>query len=274
MNEISLKRKLFYLATNRKIPKNKRVNLYYWSPYGFKENVGDYLSYVIVKEMLKRKNIPIGKRVIHTKSLFAIGSILKNVCNEGVVWGSGLHGMNEPVDIEKKEIDIRLVRGPITRSYLISKGHNCPEKYGDPALVLSALFPELQKYKNSSVEYVLVANLLELKRVKKRYPNEKILSTSTYYWKRFIKKILSAKKVISTSLHGIIIAESFGIPAVYLRISDIDESELKFRDYYEGTQRTDIVVTKTLKEALDVTPMALPEIPDDIIETFPYDIWE
>lgn len=47
------------------------------------------------------------------------------------IWGTGINGKVSE-DLHKFEkLDVRAVRGPLTRNYLISKGINCPEVYGD-----------------------------------------------------------------------------------------------------------------------------------------------
>ena len=44
--------------------------------------------------------------------------------------------------------------------------------------------------------------------------------------------------IVSSSLHGICVAEAYGIPAVWVRLADnIVGGEFKFRDYYASTGR-------------------------------------
>ena len=87
---------------------------------------------------------------------------------------------------------------------------------------------------------------------------------------------LSSKKVISSSLHGIILAESYGVPAVFLN-EGLNDELFKFYDWYYSTNRNDIVIATNIKEALSLEPMKLPDLDDmrrTIIEAFPYDLWE
>jgi len=49
---------------------------------------------------------------------------------------------------------------------------------------------------------------------------------------------MKCRKIVSSSLHGIIIAETFGIPTAWLRCSDkIVGGEFKYHDYYLGSGR-------------------------------------
>lgn len=55
---------------------------------------------------------------------------------------------------------------------------------------------------------------------------------------KVIDAIACCEVVISTSLHGIIVAEAYGVPAVWAIAGDrVLGGEFKFRDYYEGTNR-------------------------------------
>ncbi len=49
-----------------------------------------------------------------------------------------------------------------------------------------------------------------------------------------IKKIAECEYIVSSSLHGCIVADSFHIPNIRVRISDIPGSGFKFDDYYSG----------------------------------------
>ena len=88
---------------------------------------------------------------------------------------------------------------------------------------------------------------------------------------KFLSRIVRAKKVISSSLHGIIIAESYGIPSVLLKNNN-GEGDEKYHDYYQGTGRKTFHMCTTLEEALSVIPTALPDIKaiqNNLINSFP-----
>ena len=70
----------------------------------------------------------------------------------------------------------------------------------------------------------------------------------TQPWYEVIEKILDSKFVISSSLHGIIIAEAFGIPARLLKITD-KEPLFKYADYYYGTGRFDFQAATSVAQA-------------------------
>ena len=64
-----------------------------------------------------------------------------------------------------------------------------------------------------------------------------------------VKKILEAKFVVSGSLHGIVVAEAFGIPARLLRVTEV-EHLFKYEDYYAATGRKEFKIAYSLDEAL------------------------
>jgi pyruvyltransferase len=93
----------------------------------------------------------------------------------------------------------------------------------------------------------------------------------------FIRHLLAARRVVSASLHGVILAEAYGIPAVLLQAGGT-ETRFKYDDYYAGTGRTDYRVARSVDEALalgagaplpDVAPIAT-----RLLRAFPYDLWD
>ena len=101
------------------------------------------------------------------------------------------------------------------------------------------------------------------------------IDPKTSDYKYFIDEIVKSKRVISSSLHGIILAEAYGIPTVFLNWG-LDDQPIKFRDWYMSTGR-ETVFANSMEEAVEAEPMPLPDlsgIQDAIMKTFPYDLWE
>jgi pyruvyltransferase len=223
---------------------------------------------VIVEKMLGR---PVTWRPLESpeKTLFAIGSILHFARDGDVIWGSGFRG-NSPAEHKFNWVDVRCVRGPRTRTFLLSKGIPCPEVYGDPALLMAHLFPELKKKKEPLYDYIIIPNIGEIECFK----NYKNVVLPTAPWREIVDKILQSRLVIASSLHGIIVAESFGIPTRMLKMTWI-EPLLKYQDYYESTGRPHFRYATSVQEALkmggeqpgyiDINP---------IIQSFPWDYFE
>lgn len=196
-----------------------------------------------------------------TKHLYAVGSILGAGFQNATVWGSGF--MNDPQGslqsrvLNRKEfrkLDVRAVRGLVSREALLKLGHDSPEVYDDPTILMPEIYQPVKT--NSKQEYLVISHFTD------KTVDKNSLPIFTTDYSGFIDLLCSAERVISSSLHGIILAESYGIPAV-LYLPQAVQGNLtlyKYRDYYLGTRRSRFPVAETLQEALETTPCALPEL--------------
>ena len=99
-------------------------------------NWGDALSPYLVR-LLSGKEVVLRTGLQHRRFL-AIGSILGAANGFAEVWGSGfIHENDRVVGVPRK---VHAVRGPFTRDLLLRQGVDCPEVYGDPALLLPRFF--------------------------------------------------------------------------------------------------------------------------------------
>ena len=245
--------------------------LYYWRIADGQENLGDFLSKIVVNHFAPVANTSIRQK---GKTLYAIGSILGFRCQNAVVWGSGILSPNstKKKNIQYSDLDIRAVRGPKTRALLLEWEKDCPAVYGDPALLLPLIYkPDKAKKYNVSVIYNHEHSDFDVPE------NEDLhfINILTDDYKGVIDQIVQSSLVISSSLHGIILAEVYGVPAVLLQRKDA--AFFKFEDYYHSTGRHNIVVTRTISEALRTKPMELPPnisvLQEGLLKTFPYDLW-
>ncbi|GAA0798409.1 polysaccharide pyruvyl transferase family protein [Faecalicatena orotica] len=266
-------RNQFILFNWSKKAQNNHVNLDYWDET---ENLGDTLSPVIVNHLLALRGISPDKEVKGKKHLYAVGSVLTAGIQDATIWGSGILNASLNYRLEKRKLDVRAVRGPVTRIILMDHGYEVPEVYGDPAILLPEIYmpPKIQK----QYKFGLIAHKdYDLSKVaKKNFQNKaiKTLNICTADYKTFIDELNSVEVVISSSLHGIILAESYGIHAILLE-PQIDI--LKYSDYYYSTGRLTFPVARTIEEALTIHPTALPkmeELRSKLKAAFPYDIYD
>ena len=57
----------------------------------------------------------------------------------------------------------------------------------------------------------------------------------------------------------------------------MDKEIIKYYDWYYSTGRRTVVAAQTVGEAMSYTPMALPDLSvmqKELMERFPYDLWE
>jgi pyruvyltransferase len=186
-----------------------------------------------------------------------------------VVWGTGVNGKNPKTDHRFTHLDVRAVRGPLSRQFLIEMGIDCPEVYGDPTLLLPKLFPEFQKQPHPSREYIIIPHFSD-EPLFEGMPN--VVSVKEN-WDDVIKKVLDSKFVIASALSGVIVAEAFGIPARLLQLENAGNTEdlFKYRDYYYRTGRFDFKYATSVEEALKMGGEPLPECDlEKLYLAFPY----
>lgn len=269
-----------YTRTNKNV-----VNLHYWhssSEMGdnVKNNLGDDLSRIIVESVLAKKGLLLDKRVSKTKHLYAVGSIISMGYQNATIWGSGFL-----VDLSLirrlfhhyplRKLDVRAVRGPMDRALLLKLGHKCPEVYGDPGLLLPYLYSPQNIEKKR--DYIIIPHFSKECEYRAKYGDENIVSMITDDYRSVVDKILESRKVISSSLHGIILAEAYGIPTLFLHDRK-GNRDFKYNDYYASTKRENYISAESVDEAIKMVPMELPknikELQKGLIESFPFDLWE
>jgi pyruvyltransferase len=180
-----------------------------------------------------------------THRYICIGSILPPCSPNSEIWGSGFMSPpweSTPIIAPKR---IHAVRGPLTRDIFLKRGISCPKVYGDPALLCPMFyFPEVRKvYKLGIIpHYVDQGNhWIKWKEKEKNVLVIDILSGV----EKVIDEILSCEMIISSSLHGIIAADAYGVPSLWVEFSDkVGGEGFKFRDYFMSVGRKDRVPIK------------------------------
>ncbi|HYX08360.1 MAG TPA: polysaccharide pyruvyl transferase family protein [Bacteroidales bacterium] len=252
-----------------------KVELFYWNTdYDNKDNFGDVLSKIIVRKVAEKFNITNFNDKFNkleffadSKQLLPIGSILHAAKENAIVWGSGINGKVRKT-IRVKNLDVRMVRGPLTRMVLLENGINCPSIYGDPALLVSDFFN--YKLTGKKNEYIIIPNLNDLI----FYKGIDNVISPLDDWDIIIQEIAQSKLVVSSSLHGIIVAESFGVPARH--VLSYFEPVFKYIDYYRGTGRKKYKFAQSIDDALRMGGEILPDVEElkkNMYDTFPIDIW-
>jgi pyruvyltransferase len=248
--------------------------LFFWDArpsQGF-ANFGDALSEALVSRILGHDVLIAKKPFSGQKKLLGIGSILGYAEDGDVVWGTGVNGKTPPSAYRFSHLDVRAVRGPLTRNFLLERGVDCPEVYGDPTLLLPKLFPEFVRPENPSKEYIIIPH----------YSDEALFAANPNMvsvkkpWEQVVREILDSRFVISSALSGVIVAEAFGIPARLLIIENEanTENRVKYEDYYLGTNRPAFNYAKTVEAALEMGGEVLPQCDlEKLLETFPYEFY-
>lgn len=215
------------------------INIYWWSRVRENneefENFGDALvPYILEKTTPQNFKwiIPNENRVLRIfwkkRHYIIIGSILRRATAHSVIWGAGIMFRDSFVPNAK----FLAVRGPLTRNRLLELGYKVPARYGDPGLLVG-LFNRPNLIKKFKIGFI--PHFLDYKEVVDTLGENskiKIIDFLTNDPQQVIDEINDCELILSSSLHGIIIPHSLGIPSLWIKVSDRLIDDIKFYDYY------------------------------------------
>lgn len=164
-----------------------------------------------------------------------IGSILNESSKETryVVWGSGF--IRETDTLINPPTAICAVRGPLTRDRISELGFDCPNVLGDPALLYPRVYcPKIdKKYKIGIIPHYVDYHDPFIKKMEAN-PEIRIINICKKT-NEVVDEICSCEQIASSSLHGLIAADSYGIPSAWIKFSDnVAGNDFKFHDYYQS----------------------------------------
>lgn len=237
--------KKIWLKIKGKILRNG-INVFYvkWS-----NNFGDLLTPIILKHY--------GFTPIYAYPQKAqaavVGTILEIVKTNftGYILGSGWSRDSKTCFPYAK---IKGVRGYLTKESLQINEHII---IGDPGLLMSDIIPCQKniKYKIGIVPHESEINDPRLQKIKRTFGNEvTIISPRNKKVSQVLKLINECQYIVSSSLHGLIISDSYNIPNGRIKLNELDNSnDYKFKDYYSSLSEE----LKTLQITGDETPEEL-----------------
>jgi len=214
---------------------------YLWVSYdAHKKNFGDMLTPLVVAYLHKKKIRRLPTFFFpYIEHYFIIGSILQKSTSKTNIWGSGLISRSSKCKSKPKKIFA--VRGPLTKSLLEDQGIDCPEVFGDPALLMPEIYsPSIKKkYKLGVVPHYVDKNHPWLK-INSDNKDILIIDVQRENPLEVIDDLLACEKIISSSLHGIIVADAYSIPSLWVEFSNKVVGEgFKFLDYFLSVGRKD-----------------------------------
>ncbi len=221
---------------------DKMIPLFWWSEKKFilkdRENYGDLLSKYLVEKISGKEVKWVHPRKqpwykLDKTNYLAAGSILHHATKNSIVWGSGI--------IDRKQVIpdacYKAVRGPLTRDLIVKSGYECPESYGDPALLLPQYFnPKAEKRWKLGI----IPHYHDFEKVDSWYRNEEdihVINVMTNDIEEVTRAILKCERTVSSSLHGIIVSHAYNIPSLWVEFSTkLFGDGVKFQDYFESIE--------------------------------------
>lgn len=218
-------------------------------------NFGDLVGPYLVSKITNKPVV----NIVNSKNpgVMTVGSILQMIDRKGlVICGSGLISPLDKDTIKRIKFfnpTIKFVRGYETAKSLKNIGVNITneESYGDPALILPMFYtPNTTKLKKIGIcpHY----------KHKEIFDELKISSNGFNFidvqkdLESVINAIYSSNVCISTSLHGLIVSQAYGIPWVWIEITDenLSGEDFKFKDFFSTLDSDQVAHIKTTKDGL------------------------
>lgn len=261
-------------------------------------NMGDILNKLIVENLFGFNAI---RRTYLTGELSAIGSGLGQFTYHGdfifrliqkvsgimfpnvTIWGTGfICYKDHDTDFYRKNIKFAAVRGELSKQRIEKKlGHKLNIPMGDAGILSSYLLKEKvdKKYKVGIIAHFKEQEEPVFKKMVDTFDNSTFIDVRQQP-DVVIKQIAECECIISSSLHGLIIADSLYIPNVHIVVTDnLMGDGFKFDDYYSayGLKHPYIDLNKDSIPTLDwvranykLTPQMVDKVKMDLIKAFPF----
>lgn len=200
----------------------------FWCRVPSRPNFGDALTPWLIRKLTGSLPRFIAAEDARPK-FFVTGSVIAFAGAGSTVWGAGIMTRHDPI---ARGAMLLAVRGPLTRARALERGVECPPVYGDPALLLPRLHAAgagtrarvgiVPHFSDAPIVSAFWRDSDELRRIDIQAPIERV-----------IDDIASCELVASSSLHGLIVAHAYGVPAVWVKFRDLPSGDdSKFHDYY------------------------------------------
>ena len=185
-------------------------------------NFGDNLNYYLIKKLSGKEPVYCDDRT--QKHVIVCGSILTEANDNSTLWGPGMANYDDYITCKP---DIRMVRGKLSADKL---GVECA--IGDPCLLMPQLYaPMIMKERKVGI-------IPHWKDVEGLIDTEHYLINPLKPAFEVIDDILSCEQIISSSLHGLILSDAYGVPNRWIHTgTPIGGDGFKFYDYYSTTDR-------------------------------------
>ena len=211
-------------------------------------NWGDDLNYYFISHLTKHPIVFLHRfwlaKKLNFRNYLCIGTLLDavNYSREStIVWGTGVSGQDRLFTIPK---EIRSVRGKKSIEFLQQKNMPYPTLVGDPALILPLFYQpknKEKKYKLGIIPHVIDLEHPVIKQIQSENSNEVLIINLSKFdkWTDIIDQICSCESIASSSLHGLITSDTYGVPNCWIELSGkISGGHFKFYDYASSVNRT------------------------------------
>lgn len=237
-------------------------------------NFGDQLGPILVSRLF---GVPTLIKGVEEADLVTVGSILdilERSTNrmKPVVWGAGF--IDDGGAYQGPPADFRAVRGKLSASRVGGQ-----PALGDPGLLLPHAFPYLASVeKRHEFSFVVhFADPLDHPLVQRAKSNGWNIINPKGPTLHVVEEIAASRYVLSSSLHGLIVADSLGIPSRWAHLSDaVFGGGYKFADHYsvfgldaEPLSSEQLPSPHDFRVATLESGLALSDVRNQLLRSFP-----
>ena len=212
--------------------KVKPVKSYWWNA---RPNFGDAIAPMLLERFADLEKVEWGTPC--QADVITVGSVLEQVplYFDGYVLGAGKLYEGSRLYLYGEQTKVLALRGPLS-----AKFYGSETAIGDPGLLADELlsndgtdFPE-RTYDLGILPHWSDKKLLTDKRFRGKWTTLDITPDGDPL--SVVRAIGQCKKIVTSSLHGLIVADAFGIPRrfEYTPTLDREGGRFKFRDYHQS----------------------------------------
>lgn len=261
--------RISFILNQVKINAMKQKNKFKLGSFRGCQNFGDAINKVILKYL----NISYEDSNYSECDLLAIGSVLNNVItdreddcdradnNKINIWGSGFIKRRTGREKFIRNVNICALRGKYSKMRCENAlGYKLSGiTLGDPGILISRVLP----FKNIEKKYDVGIILHYVDKGSGYLNNIKLCNKKSCVIdiqdnpEKICKQINECKMILSSAMHGLVAADSYGIPNKWIRLSDdVVGGNYKFDDYYSaygiyGEKPVDLREKKILDSDID-----------------------
>jgi hypothetical protein len=206
------------------------IRAWWWREASHRTNFGDELGWLLLERITSRR---VERTALGRCDVVSVGSLLETVLRHGagnrpLVWGAGFLAPGEAVS--RDALAFAAVRGRLTRER-IAGGDDVA--LGDPGLLAPLLLDDVPPRRDR------IAFLphrhdrgAEAVRAFAARPEVDLLDVHASPLD-VLAGIASCRFVLSSSLHGLVVADALGVPSCWVEpTTRVEGAGYKFRDYY------------------------------------------
>jgi len=224
--------------------------------YANVQNMGDLLNELLIRDVFGQDLV---RHKPSTSELSCIGSGMdsfmkknrmyprwystalqlqsKFVNYPNIVWCTGFLYSETQDSKFIRQMEFRSVRGELTKARVEKiLGQKLDIPTGDGGILAPLLFEKTipKEYSMGIVPHMNELDNPIFQEVKQKYPNAIIIDL-TVDPMLVIKQIAQCEYIISTSLHGLVVADSFKIPNKWIKLTNLMKGDgFKYHDYYSA----------------------------------------